>query len=66
MSVSGGKVITNIGYLVMTACVTLVYFSGLRDPYYLYVVSVQVCTNVLFRDVGWDTFQYQSGLHGFW
>ena len=23
MSVSGGKVITNIGYLVMTACVTL-------------------------------------------
>ena len=34
---------------------------ALKDPYYLYVVGVQVCTNVLFRDVGWDTFQYQPG-----
>jgi len=29
-----------------------VYFSELRDPYYLYVEGVQVCTNVPFRDDG--------------
>ena len=42
-----------------------VYFSELRDPYYLYVVGVQDCTNARFRDVGWDTFQYQLWLYGF-
>jgi len=35
----------------------LVYFGELRDPYYLDVVGVQVCTNVFLGDVGRDTFQ---------
>jgi len=43
-----------------------VQFCELRDPCYLYVVIVQISTNVLFRDVGWDAFQYQPGLYSFW
>ena len=43
-----------------------VYFGELRDLYYLDVVVVQVCTYVFLGDVGWDTFQYQPRLYGFW
>ena len=43
-----------------------VQFSELRDPCYLYVVSVQISTNILFRDVGWDSFKYQPGFYSFW
>ena len=43
-----------------------VCFSELRDPYYLDVVGVQVCTNVFLGDDGRDTFQYQPRLYCFW
>ena len=43
-----------------------VQFSELRDPCYLYVVSVQISTNALFWDVAWDAFQYQPGFYSYW
>jgi hypothetical protein len=43
-----------------------VSFCELRNLYYLYVVGDQVSMDVLFRDAGQDTFQYQPGLYGFW
>jgi hypothetical protein len=37
-----------------TCC--FVSFGHLRYPRYLYVVCDQICANILFRDVGRDTF----------
>ena len=36
-------------------------FGELGDPYCL--CFVRLSTNVIFRDVGWDTFEYQPGLN---
>lgn len=43
-----------------------VQFGELRDPRYLYVVSVQISTNALFWVIARDAFQYQPGFYSYW